>query len=64
MLATSTMIQENGKRSGNIALSSSVRQGYLLSPLYYAFVLEPLLRRLKNRTFWPALRGIALPGGA
>ena len=62
--APSAVVQVNGKLSSVFALSRSVRQGCPLSPLLYALALEPLLRRLKDETSSPALRGIGVPGGA
>ncbi len=60
----SAVVQVNGRLSDAFVLSRSVRQGCPLSPLLYALALEPLLRRLKDETGSPALRGIAVPGGS
>ncbi|CAE1313253.1 unnamed protein product [Acanthosepion pharaonis] len=60
----SAVEQVNGRLSDAFVLFRSVRQGCPLSPLLYALALEPLLRRLKDETGSPALRGIAVPGGS
>ena len=52
------VVQVNGRRSEVFAIERSVRQGCPLSPLLYVLALEPLLRRLRDRTTTPALRGI------
>ena len=52
------VVQVNGRRSEVFAIERSVRQGCPLSPLLYVLALEPLLRRLRDRTTTPALRGV------
>ena len=56
------VVQVNRRRSGTIAIERSVRQGCPLSPLPYVQALEPLLRRLRDRTTTPALRGVCFAG--
>ena len=56
------VVQVNGRRSRVFAIERSVRQGCPLSPLLYVLALEPLLRRLRDRTTNPALRGFRFAG--
>ena len=56
------VVQVNGRRSRVFAVERSVRQGCPLSPLLYVLALEPLLRRLRDRTKNPALRGVPFAG--
>ena len=56
------VVQVNGRRSRVFAIERSVRQGCPLSPLLYVLALEPLLRRLRDRTTNPALRGVPFGG--
>ena len=56
------VVQVNGRRSRAFAIERSVRQGCPLSPLLYVFVLEPLLRRLRDGGVNPALRGVPFAG--
>ena len=56
------VVQVNGRRSGVFEVERSVRQGCPLSPLLYVLALEPLLRRLRDRTTNPALRGVPFAG--
>ena len=56
------VVQVNGRRSRVFAVERSVRQGCPLSPLLYVLALEPLLRRLRDRTTNPALRGVPFAG--
>ena len=56
------VVQVNGRRSTVFAVERSVRQGCPLSPLLYVLALEPLLRRLRDRTTNPALRGVPFAG--
>ena len=56
------VVQVNGRRSTVFAVERSVRQGCPLSPLLYVLALEPLLRRLRDRTANPALRGVPFAG--
>ena len=56
------VVQVNGRRSRVFAVERSVRQGCPLSPLLYVLALEPLLRRLRDRTTNPALRGVTFAG--
>ena len=56
------VVQVNGRRSRVFAVERSVRQGCSLSPLLYVLALEPLLRRLRDRTTNPALRGVPFAG--
>ena len=56
------VVQVNGRRSGVFAVERSVRQGCPLSPLLYVLALEPLLRRLRDRTTNPALQGVPFAG--
>ena len=56
------VVQVNGRRSRVFAIERSVCQGCLLSPLLYVLALEPLLRRLRDRTTNPALRGVPSAG--
>ena len=52
------VVQVNGRHSGVFAIEHSVRQGCPLSPFLYVLALEPLLRRLRDRTTTPALHGV------
>ena len=56
------VVQVNRRRSEVFAIERSVRQGCPLSPLLYVLALEPLLRRLRDRTTTPALRGVPFAG--
>ena len=56
------VVQVNGRRSRVFAVERSVRQGCPLSPLLYVLALEPLLRRLRDMTTNPALRGVPFAG--
>ena len=56
------VVQVNRRRSRVFAVERSVRQGCPLSPLLYVLALEPLLRRLRDRTTNPALRGVPFAG--
>ena len=56
------VVQVNGRRSRVFAIERSVRQGCPLSPLIYVLAWEPLLRRLRDRTTNPALRGVSFAG--
>ena len=56
------VVQVNRRRSGVFAVECSVRQGCPLSPLLYVLALEPLLRRLRDRTTNSALRGVPFAG--
>ena len=56
------VVKVNGRRSRVFAVERSVRQGCPLSPLLYVLALEPLLRRLRDRTTNPALRGVPFAG--
>ena len=56
------VVQVNGRRSTAFAIERSVRRSYPLSPLLYVLVLEPLLRRLRDKGKNPALRGISSAG--
>ena len=56
------VVQVNGRRSRVFAVERSVRQGCPLSSLLYVLALEPLLRRLRDRTTNPALRGVLFAG--
>ena len=56
------VVQVNGRRSGVFAIERSVRQGCPLSPLLYVLALERLLRRLRDGTTTPALRGVPFAG--
>ena len=56
------VVQVNGRRSRVFTIERSVRQGCPLSPLLYVLALEPLLRRLRDRTTNPALRGVPFAG--
>ena len=56
------VVQVNGRRSRVFAVEWSVRQGCPLSPLLYVLALEPLLRKLRDRTTNPALRGVPFAG--
>ena len=56
------VVQVNGRRSRMFAIERSVRQGCSLSPLLYVLSLKPLLRRLRDRTTNPVLRGVPFAG--
>ena len=56
------VVQVNRRRSRVFAIERSVRRGCPLSPLLYVLALEPLLRRLRDRTTNPALRGVPFAG--
>ena len=56
------VVQVNGKRSEAFAVERLTRQGCPLSPLFYVFALEPLLRRLSDEKASPALCGIHFVG--
>ena len=56
------VVQVNGRRSGVIAIERSVRLGCPFSPLRYVLALEPLLRRLRDRTTTLSLRGVPFAG--
>ena len=56
------VVQVNGRRSRVFAIERSVRQGCPLFPLLYFLALEPLLRRLRDRTTNPALSGVPFAG--
>ena len=56
------VVQVNGRRSRVFAIKHLVRQGFPLSSLLYVLALEPLLRRLRDRTTNPALHGVPFAG--
>ena len=56
------VVQVNGRRLRVFTIERLVRQGCPLSPLLYVLALEPLLRRLRDRTTNPALRGVPFAG--
>ena len=56
------VVQVNGRRSRVFEVERSVRQGCPLYPLLYVLALEPLLRRLRDRTTNLALRGVPFAG--
>ena len=56
------VVQVNGRRSRVFAIERSVRQRCPLFPLLYVLALEPLLRRIRDRTTNTALRGVPFAG--
>lgn len=50
----------NGKLSEPVLIQSGVRQGCLLSLIFFIYVMEPLLRRIQADK---VLKGLFLPGG-
>lgn len=61
---SSALVQVNEKRSNSTALLRLVRQCCPLSLLLYTLALEPILRRLRERTCSLALRRISVAGEA